>query len=237
MARPVLTLRVPAPSVLLIATLSLLECGSPEKGPARGAVDVSVYAFTSSAPATVKLAVQCPGTMAAALMLPLVERDGQYRVLINNLPLASNYLFTADGFDGGGTLMAHGVADGVSVSKGKTTEVIIYLRDLARPPPTSTPLIDSITYSSGSVQPGGDIALSATAHDPDTGQTATLTISWLPAAGCGVISRANTVPGTNDEHPSLSRATWTAPPEVPLAGLSTVVRNDTKNRSAGSVNM
>ena len=211
MARPVLTRRVPALFALLCAALGLLECGSREKGPARGSVNVTVYAHTSSAPATVKLTVQCPGVMPGALALPLPDRGGQYGALINNLPIASNYLFTADAFDGSGLLMGHGVVDGVSVINAKTTEVIIYLSDVARPPRTTAPLIDSITYDSGSSLPGGDIALSATAHDPDAGQTATLVFTWLPAAGCGAISKASSAPGTSASHPAVSRATWTAP--------------------------
>jgi len=87
------------------------------------------------------------------------------------------------------------------------------LNELAPTTPfaNSSPLIDGIALSSASVQQGGVVSLSATAHDPDAGQTATLSFSWVPAAACGTISTAEAQPGANAATPSHSRAIWTAP--------------------------
>jgi hypothetical protein len=101
----------------------------------------------------------------------------------------------------------------VVISKGKTARVIIYLNDMSERPSfsNSSPVIHAIALSTNSVAPGGSVALTATAHDPDPGQTATLAFSWVPATACGTISDAKTAPGTDAAHPSQSRATWTAP--------------------------
>ena len=213
MAKPAVIPRVPALSALLIVASSFLACGSPPPNPAKGSADITVHALTAKAPTAVKLTVQCPGVLPTPLRIPLTEKGGQFSAIVNNLPIADDYLFTAEAFDIVGNLLSHGVAAGVIIGKGKTAKVIIYLNDLVQPPPftNSGPLFDSITLSASSVLPGGNVSLSATAHDPDVGQTATLVFTWVPAAGCGAIAGANTVPGTGPEHPSGSRATWVAP--------------------------
>jgi hypothetical protein len=143
----------------------------------------------------------------------MARKSEQFQAVINQLPVANDYLFTAEALDDRGTVMAHGVATRVAISMGNTAKIIIYLNTTVQPTPyqNATPLIDSITLSADSVLPGGEVRLAATAHDPDFGQTATLLFTWLPAAGCGSISDATMVPGNAADHPSLSQATWTAP--------------------------
>ena len=178
-----------------------------------GGVDVSVHALTGTAVAEVRLTVQSPSSFPAPLRVPLVQRGDQFSAVINNLQVAGDYLFTGEAFDSTGSLIAHGVAAGVVISKGKTAKVIIYLNDM-RDRPTfsnSSPVIHAITLSANSTPPGGRVTLTATAHDPDPEQTATLVFSWVPAAACGTISEANAAPGTDAAHPSESRATWAAP--------------------------
>jgi len=213
MATPAQTSRAPALLPLLALASSFVACGSPSPNPARGSADITVHALTTHVPSTVKLTIQSASVLASPLKLPLSRKADLFQAVINNLPVANDYLFTAEAFDGSGALLAHGVASSVVISKGNTARVIIYLNNLAQPPPfeNASPLIDAITLSATSVVPGGEVGLAATAHDPDVGQTGTLLFTWLPAAGCGAISEANTVPGTDSDHPSESRATWSAP--------------------------
>jgi hypothetical protein len=214
MSRPEPIPRIPAAVVLLIGLVASLffTCRS-SRAPATGAAEVTAHALTASAVAEVRLTVQSPSVLPISLRVLLVGEGDQFSAVINNLALASDYAFTAEAFDGSGKLIAHGEGVGVVISKGQTTTVIIYLNEISQPPAfaDSSPIIDGITLSASSISPGGSVAITATAHDPDPGQTATLTFSWLPATACGTMSDVSTVPGTDATHPSQSKATWTAP--------------------------
>jgi hypothetical protein len=162
---------------------------------------------------SVRLTVQSTSARSTMLRLALMAKDEQYASVIHDLPVASDYAFTAEALDQSGNVFARGTATKVAIDAGVTAKVIIYLNELAPTAPfaNSSPLIDGIALSSGSIQQGGQVGLSATAHDPDSGQTATLSFSWVPAAVCGTMSAAETQPGTGAANPSQSRATWTAP--------------------------
>ena len=60
------------------------------------------------------------------------------------------------------------------------------------------------------VAQGGTVSLTSTAHDPDAGQTASLSFVWTPAASCGTISLA-TATGGSDSADRTGTATYTAP--------------------------
>ena len=98
--------------------------------------------------------------------------------------MANDYLITADSLGSDNVILAHGAVAGVSIVKGQTTQVIIYLNQVNSPPvyANSSPLIDAITLPTDSVPQGGQITFTGSAHDPDSGQTATLAFSWVPAA-------------------------------------------------------
>ena len=213
MSQPVLSPRILAALLISVAAPSFLGCRWSPASPARGAVDVSLHALTGTAVAEVRLTVQSPSSFPTPLRVPLVQKDDQFSAVINNLQVAGDYLFTGEAFDTTGSLIAHGVAAGVVISRGKTTRVIIYINGTRERPSfsNSSPVIHAITLSASSLPPGGSVALTATAHDPDPGQTATLVFSWLPATACGTISDTKTAPGADAARPSESRATWTAP--------------------------
>ena len=219
--------RAPALLSLLVAAAYLLACSPGSKNPDRGAAEIAVHALTVVAPSTVKLTVQSPSVMASPLRIQLAQKDQQFQATINNLPVASDYLFTAEALDQDGEALARGIATGVVISKGSTARIIIYLNSvqLQSPYTNSAPIIDTITLAATSVLPGADVGLSATAHDPDNGQTATLLFAWVPAAGCGAISDASTNPGTDSSHPSRSQATWTAPKGLGDCKISLAVKD------------
>jgi hypothetical protein len=228
MCQPVLSPRILAALLIAAFVLAFSSCRTSQAAPpARGAVDVDVQALAASAVAEVRLTVQSPSTFPTPLVVPLVQKGGRFSALINNLRVADDYLFTGEAFDSSGILIADGSAAGVVISKGKTAKVIIYLNDVEQQPSfsNSSPVIHAITLSSDSVPPGGPVALTATAHDPDPGQTATLAFSWVPASACGTISDVNTAPGTDAAHPSESRATWTAPQSDGTCTITLTVRD------------
>jgi hypothetical protein len=187
-------------------------CGTPSS-PHGGTAEVTVNAQTVKDVVSVRLTVQSTIAHSTTLRLALMAQDQQYASVIHNLPVANDYAFIAEALDKGKNVFARGMATNVDVASGVTAKVIIYLNELDATAPfvNSSPLIDGVTLSRGSIQQGGDVALAATAHDPDPGQTATLSFSWVPAAACGTMSTAETQPGTDASNPSQSRATWTAP--------------------------
>jgi len=228
MSQPEPIPRIPARVALLIAlVVSLLFACRSSPSPAQGAADVTAHALTASGVAEVRLTVQSPSALAIPIKVVLVGKGDKFSAIINNLPVASDYAFTAEAFDGSGKTIAHGAAAGVVISKGQTTTVIIYLNGLSQPPPyaNSSPLIDAIPLSASSITPGGRVALAATAHDLDPGHTATLAFSWAPAKACGKISDANTTPGTDAAHPSGCKATWTAPQAEGSCSITLMVKD------------
>jgi hypothetical protein len=161
----------------------------------------------------VRVTLQSPTVLSDPLTIPLMVKDDEASTVFKNLPVASDYLLTADALDSDNVLLAHGVVAAVSIVRGQTTTVIIYLNQITPSTPfvNSSPLIDAITLPTDAVAPGGQITMIGTAHDPDPGQTATLAFTWVPAASCGAIANARDVPGADRNHPSQSFATWTAP--------------------------
>jgi len=205
--------RLRAPTLLAWVVALALGCGSPAPSSAVGNIYVLARSLLATPTTSLRLAVQSSSVLANPLKVPVMVSADEYSALLPNLPVGNDYVITADALDRNNVILAHGIAAGVSIRKGKTTEVIIYLnRVIAQPPFTnSSPLIDSITLSSDVIAPGGQVALTGTAHDPDAGQTATLDFAWLPAASCGTISGVTKVPGTDAGRPSKSLAIWTAP--------------------------
>jgi hypothetical protein len=191
---------------------SFLGCEN-SASPSGGAAEVTVNSLTVSNVGSVRLTVESSSAHATTSRLALMAKDKQYTSVLHDLPVADDYAFTAEALDKGGNVFARGMATKVAIATGVTAKVIIYLNELAPTTPfaNASPRIDGIALSSGSIQQGEQVELTATAHDPDAGQTATLSFSWVPAAACGTMSTADAQPGTDASAPSQSRATWTAP--------------------------
>jgi hypothetical protein len=133
--------------------------------------------------------------------------------VVNNLVPGTDYVFTADAKNTATPPVSifHGVAQPVTITNNATAQVTIFLNQVNAPGLTnSAPVIDTVTYSANQVAQGGTVALTATAHDPDAGQTAHLTFVWTTAAGCGSVTPAVVVAG-NDTTDSSATATYTAP--------------------------
>jgi len=186
-------------------------CGRPASTPAVGNINIIARSLSATPTTRVVFTLQSPTVLSKPLTIPLLVNGDQASTVFRNLPVANDYLLTADALGSDNLILAHGAVAGVSIFKGKTTQVIIYLNQVTSPTPfaNSSPLIDAITLPTDAVAPGGQIVVTGTAHDPDPGQTATLSFTWL--AACGTLAKAGDVPGTDGNHPSHSLATWTAP--------------------------
>jgi len=169
--------------------------------------------LTVSSVGSVRLTVASAAAHETTSRLASITKNKLYTSVVSDLPVANDYTFTAEALDMDDNVIARGTASKVAIAAGATAKVIIYLNELAATTPfaNASPHIDGIALSSGSIEQGGQVALSATAHDPDSGQTATLSFSWIPSAACGTMSAADSQPGSDVLDPSQSRATWTAP--------------------------
>ncbi len=186
-------------------------CESP--GPTSGNISIIAHSLKGSSTTWVHFTLQSPTALSRPLTLPLLMKGDPTSTVFKDLPVANDYLLSADALGSDNVVFAHGVVAAISIAKGKTTQIIIYLNPVTQLVPfvNSSPLIDSITLPADAVAPGTQIAFTGTAHDPDPGQTATLAFSWQPTASCGAIAQSKNVPGTDGNHPSQSLATWTAP--------------------------
>ena len=214
----------------LLACLCALvpTCGGlGPKSPSGGHLNIIARSLRATPTIWVRFTLQSPTVLDNPLTIPMLVQGDQSSTFIRNLPVANDYLLTADALSSDNVIIAHGAVTAVSIVKGKTTQVIIYLNAVTVPQPTgnSSPIIDAILLSADTVAPGEQIALTGTAHDPDPGQTATLAFSWLPAAACGTIEAGGRVPGVDADNPSQSLVTWTAPQIPGICSITLTVQD------------
>jgi hypothetical protein len=198
--------------IVFIGTCLSFGCGS-NKSPSMGNADLTVRFLTSTTIASLKVTVQSPTVLPMPMTIPLLVKRGESSALIKNLPIADDYIFTSVAFDRDNIAVTHGAVSAVSILKNHTTKVIIYLNEIIEPPPytNASPLIDGITLSTAAITPGSQVDLRAIAHDPDTGQTATIDFTWSVSTSCGTMSVTSTILGSDSEHPSESKTKWIAP--------------------------
>jgi hypothetical protein len=226
MFRLLAILRVLKAGALLVCLCTLPPACEPP-GPTGGDINIIARSLRSTPTTLVRFTLQSPSVLSKPLIIPLVVKSDQDSTIFKNLPVASDYLLTADALGSDNGILAHGAVAAVSITKGKTTQVIIYLNPIIAPTPfvNSSPLIDAITLPTDSVAPGGQITFTGSAHDPDSGQTATLAFSWVPAAACGIIVKARSVPGIDGGHPSQSLASWIAPQKAGNCQITLTVKD------------
>jgi N-acetylneuraminic acid mutarotase len=185
--------RVPFLATVLL--LSLAACSTQPQGSVQFAASIP-QALTSSDITRVKVTVSAADM--SAFSVDLAKTNGSWGGFISNIPAGSNRAFLAEAFDSSGTLRFQGQTSGVAITANQTTVVAITLQELAPPPPygNEAPIIDSAVASISTVQTGGSISLTATTHDPNTGDT--LTFAWTASSG-------------TFSAPTAAITSWTAP--------------------------
>ncbi|RKH18967.1 hypothetical protein D7X74_08005 [Corallococcus sp. CA047B] len=205
-------------SCLLMGLAVALAGCSGEKAPAGSAQAVVTLPQSLAAADVVRVAL----TVSGAGMAPRTElmvRTGQHwGGTLNRIPEGSGLTFHGEAFDAAGARLHVGKAEGVSISTGQTTAVMMLARPLT---PASffenaSPVITSMVVSPGAVTPGGVVSLQATAEDPDPDDL--LTFAWT--AGAGSFSAASKL-STN----------WTAP-TVPGPVVLTLTVTDANGATA-----
>jgi hypothetical protein len=186
--------RVPFLAAALL--LCLAACSSP---PPQGSVQFAATTQQAlSASDVTRVKVTISASDMSSLVVELARSNGSWGGLIGNIPTGSNRAFLAEAFDSSGTKRFQGQTSGVTITANQTTAVAITLQEVAPPPPygNEAPIIDSVVASATSVQTGGSLSLTATVHDPNTGDT--LTLAWTASGG-------------TFSAPSATATSWTAP--------------------------
>ncbi|WP_375765312.1 kelch-like protein [Archangium gephyra] len=184
--------------LFLAAGLWLATTGCTPEPTTGSARVLASFQQAASASGVTRVTLTVTGPDMEPLGLPLEKTDDLWGGTLSGIPAGAERVFTAEAFDAAGTKLFAGMAPGVTITAGGTALVAITLQELEPPPPfeNSIPSIDSLTASASRVEPGGMLTLQATAHDPDPGDT--LTVSWETWAG-------------SFGSPASLTTTWTAP--------------------------
>ncbi|MDC0712194.1 DUF1566 domain-containing protein [Stigmatella sp. ncwal1] len=199
-------------TAVLLLSLAACTAQSPE-GSVQFAASIP-QALSASDVTRVQVTVSASGM--DSLSVELAQSNGSWGGLIGNIPAGPDRSFAAQAFDASGTLRFQGQTSGVTLSANQTTAVALMLQEVSSPPPytNEAPLIDSLVASSTSVLTGGSLTLTATAHDPNPGDT--LTLAWTASSG------------TFSDFTSATPS-WTAPAS---AGIQTLTLTVTDSQGA-----
>ncbi|MCY1041932.1 kelch-like protein [Corallococcus sp. bb12-1] len=203
--------------LMLALTVSLLAgCSDSSKDP--GSVRFAVSVNQALASSISRVSVTSSAADIPSVTVDLAATNGVWGGIIGNIPAGSNRSFLAQAFDSSGLLLFEGTATGVTITANQSTLVAIILQQLQPPPPfeNEAPIIDSLVVSSTSVAAGGSISLTATAHDPNPGDT--LSYAWSATAG-------------SFSAPSAAATSWTAPAST---GIATLILTVTDSRGLSS---
>ena len=221
--------------LLLALGLALLAGCSASPSSSVGAVQFAVsvpQALSASDVTRVKVTVSAADM--SSLSVDLAQSGSSWGGLLGNIPAGANRAFLAEAFDASGTLRFQGSTSGVSIVANQTTAVALTLQELAPPPPYSNeaPVIDSVVASSTSVQAGGSLSLSATVHDPNTGDT--LTLAWTGSSGTFSTPAAATTSWTAPSSPGVQTLTFTVTDSQGAAVSLSIAVNVVSGTSTGN---
>jgi hypothetical protein len=206
-----------------VAAAGMMGCGKGQtKGAGAASVSASALSLDPSQVSTVTLTV-VGSAEKVNLTVPLAKANAQYTALVSNLPVGSDYVFTATAYDNSTppNTLYQGSASPVSIGQGGTASVVIDMSQTAPATPgltLSAPVIDSISASETMAGPGDLVNIAATAHDPMAGYTQYLTFAWSSTCGASTLGTASTTAGSDDgKNPpvvfvdSSSKVVFTAP--------------------------
>ncbi len=195
-------------AALGVVAIGMVGCGKGQ-GSDKGSASINAAKMLSTADVS-SVTVTITGGIPTPLTVPLVGQGTQYGALVSDLPVGTNYVFTASAKDASSTELYHGAATNVTITKNQTAAVIIDMNQVAPGVAISNeaPVIDSLTATSLLVSQTDTVTIKASAHDPDAGQTAAM--GWAWAVTCGSISAPTNTVGT-DSVDGTSMVTFTAP--------------------------
>ncbi|RKG89198.1 kelch-like protein [Corallococcus sp. CA049B] len=203
----------------LSLVLALTGCGEQSMAVAEGSAQAVVtlpQALSASDVTRVELTVSGAGMTTRTDAL--VKTGGQWGGVLGQLPAGAGRTFSAQAFDSSNTVRYAGQVASVTIQAGQTTAVTLLLQEVNAPPPfeNAAPRILSLVASPGTVAPGGQVTLLATADDLNASDT--LTYAWTSSSG-------------SFSSPSSLTTAWTAPAAAGQVVLTLTV-TDSKGASA-----
>ena len=198
-------------ATLVVCALSAFACDvQKHTGSARifGTVQTALQSASVS-----RVVVTVSGSgISPDLTVDLTRTGSSWNALLGGIPAGTGRTFTAVAYDAGSQALYSGAAANQTVQAGKTILVSILLQSL-NPPPAfqdASPIIDALTASNATPQPGEVVTLTAIVHDPDPADTLDkLTESWADTTSAP--NAAGAFSGTT----TTLTATWIAPATAP----------------------
>jgi alpha-tubulin suppressor-like RCC1 family protein len=202
---------------VLALVLALVGCGTQREVAEGSAQAVVTLPQALSASDVTRVELTVSGAGMTTRTDALVKTGGQWGGVLGQLPAGTGRTFRAQAFDASNTVRYAGEVSPVTIQANQTTAVTLLLQEVNAPPPfaNAAPRILSLVASPGTVAPGGQVTLQATADDPNGDA---LTYAWT--ADSGGFSAAS----------SLSTV-WTAPAS-PGQVVLTLTVTDSKGASA-----
>ncbi|RYZ43260.1 MAG: kelch-like protein [Myxococcaceae bacterium] len=202
----------------LSLVLALAGCGRAQQEAQEGSAQAVVtlpQGLSASDVTRVELTVSGAGMTTRTDAL--VKTGGQWGGVLGQLPAGTGRTFSAQAFDASNTVRYAGQVTPVTIQAHQTSAVTLLLQEVNAPPPfdNAAPRILSLVASPGTVAPGGQVALQATAEDPNAGDT--LTYAWTASTG-------------SFSGPASLTTAWTAPTSAGPVVLTLMV-TDSKGAS------
>ncbi|WP_240360662.1 PKD domain-containing protein, partial [Pyxidicoccus caerfyrddinensis] len=196
-------------------------CGGtplPEEDSTGSAQLVSTVAQALSSADVTSVVVTVSAADMPARTSGLVKTNNQWSGTLGKLPAGTGRTFSAEAFNSSGTKVYAGAATGITIVARQTTAVSITLQEVnpSAPFENAAPVITSLAAAPGTVEPGGTVALTASATDANAGDT--LTYAW--SAPSGSFAQASSL-----------NTSWTAPASAATVPLTLTV-TDSKGLKA-----
>lgn len=197
----------------LVAT-GTLGCDNPKPSEPEGAGSAVINALSSADISRVVVTVSGDG-ISPDIVVELSENPpDSWQGLIEDIPVGTQRIFTAEAYDDTDALIYSGQATGITIVGGVTISVTIPLQEVDPPPPfgNAVPIITSFVVSPLSVYLEEDVELFVTANDANPDDI--LTYEW---SGTGGDFSNSTSPYT----------VWTAPDSPGIYTVSIAVSDPT----------
>ncbi len=190
----------------------------PAKEPTSSARLVVSFGSAEASATLARVEVTLRAPNLPARTVSLTREQGLWSGLLNELPAGKALSLTAEAFDAANTKRSELALAEFTLAADTLAQVVLSLPEPGAPPSVgnAAPRITTLLSSTGTVAPGGQLLLQASAEDPDSSEA--LTYAWTASAG-GFSS-----PGTR-------ATTWTAPTQ-PGSSVLTLTVTDAKQAVA-----
>lgn len=199
-----------------VAVTGMTGCGKAPNGSGTGAATLNVRSLLQVTDAKSAKVVVAGAAESVNLTIPLVANStsSQWSAVVSDLPIGTDYVFTASAFAADGTTALYtGSVTGQVIIKNQTASIVIDMNQYPLPVTglyDEAPVIAGLTETASCVAKNDTVTIKATAYDPDNGDTAGMAWHWTVDATCGTLSAPINVAGTSSTNPGTSTVIFTA---------------------------